>query len=84
MKSEKFYEDWKKQRSQIEVGHDVTDDVMNLVYQHEQLKREPLFDVQQSLEFIFVHPLAKAGLVAAGAVAGFIRVAFTVYVFLGT
>jgi hypothetical protein len=84
MKSEKLYEDWKKQRSQAEVGHDFNERVMKQVYQYEQLKREPLFDMQQLPEFISAHPLAKAGLIAAGAIAGFIRMAFTVYMFLGT
>ena len=84
MKSEKLYDDWKKQKSQVEVGHDFTEKVMKQVYRCERLKRKPLFDVQRLIEFISAHPLAKAGMVAAGVVAGFIRMAFTVYVFLGT
>ena len=84
MKSEQLYDDWKKQRSQIEIGHDFTEKVMKQVYEYEQKKAKPLFDVQWLVEFISAHPLAKTVMVAAGVIAGFIRMAFTVYMFLGT
>lgn len=84
MKSKELYDNWKKQRSQIEVGQNFTEKVMSQVYQYEQTKPKPLFDMQRLFEFISAHPLAKAGLIVAGAVAGFIRMAFTIYVFLGT
>ena len=84
MKNEKIYDDWKKQRNHVEPGHNFTDQVMNQVNQYEQNKRKPLFDMQWLIEFISEHTLAKATLVAAGLVAGFIRMVFTVYMFLGT
>ncbi|MBC8481263.1 MAG: hypothetical protein H8D47_01180 [Planctomycetes bacterium] len=83
MKSEKVYEDWKKQRSQIDVDPKFAEKVMKKVCQYEQ-KKKPLLDVQRFVEAIYTHTLAKAGMVAAGVVAGFIRMAFTVYMFLGT
>ena len=82
MKSEKIYDDWKKQRSHTEVGQNFTDQVMNRVYQYEQTKPKPLFDMQRLIEFISAHPLAKAGLIASGAVAGFVRVAFMIHILL--
>ena len=82
MKSEQLYDDWKRQRRQIEVGENFTDQVMNQVYQYEQTKPKPLFDMQRLVEFISVHPLVKAGLIASGAVAGFVRVAFMIHVLL--
>ena len=84
MKNEQFYDDWKRQRSQVEVGDDLTEKVMKQVYQYEQKKKKPLLYMQRFVETIYDHPLAKAGMVVAGMVAGFIRIAFTVYVFLGT
>ena len=82
MKSEKIYDDWKKQRSHVEVGQNFTDQVMNQVYQYEQTKPKPLFDMQRLVEFISTHPLAKAGLIASGAVAGFVRVAIMIHILL--
>ncbi len=84
MKSEEVINNWKEQRSRIEVGENFAEGVMNRVYQYERLKRKPLFDVQRFLELISARPLAKAGLITAGAIAGFIRMALTVYMFLVT
>jgi hypothetical protein len=84
MKSEEVYDTWKEEKSQIDIREDFADGVMNQVYQYAQKKRKLLFDVQWLVELISDHPLAKAGLIAAGAIAGFIRMAFTVYMFLGT
>ena len=82
MKSEKIYDDWKKQRSHVEVRQNFTERAMNQIYQYEQNKRKPLFDMQRLVEFVSVHPLAKAGLIAVGAVTGFVRVAFMIHVLL--
>jgi len=84
MKRQEIYNAWKERKSQIEIAENFTDEVMNQVSQHAQKKRKPMFDMQQLAELISAHPLAKAGLVAAGAVAGFVRVAFVVCVFLGS
>ena len=84
MKNEQLYDDWKKQRSHVEVGQNFTVKVMNQVHQYEQKKKKPLLYMQRFMETIYAHPLAKAGMVAAGVVTGFIRIAFTVYMFLGT
>ncbi len=84
MKSEEVYDTWKEEKSQINLGEDFADEVMNQVYQYAQKKRKPLFDAQWLVELISAHPLAKAGLVTAGAVAGFVRVAFVVCMFLNS
>jgi len=82
MKNEKFYDDWKKQRSQVEVGENFTEKVMKQVCQYEQKRKTSLFNIQWLVEFISAHPLAKAGLIASGAVAGFVRVAFMIRILL--
>jgi len=82
MKTEQLYDNWKKLRSQIELGDGFIGDVMNQIYQYERLKRKPLFDVQRFLEFVSVHPIAKAGLIAAGAIGGLVRAALMIHVLL--
>lgn len=84
MKSEEVYNAWKERKSQIEIAENFTDKVMNQVYQHAQKKRKSMVDMRQLAELISAYPLAKAGLVAVGVVAGFVRVAFVVCVFLGS
>ena len=83
MKNEQLYDDWKKQRNQVEVGDNFTEKVMHQVYQYEQKKKKPLLDMQRFVEAVYAHPLAKAGMVFAGVIAGFIRMSFTIYVFFG-
>ena len=82
MNSEQIYRNWKEQRSQIEVGEGFTDMVMNRICRYEQERRKPLLDVDGFLEFISGRPLAKAGLIVAGGVIGFVRVALILHVFL--
>jgi hypothetical protein len=84
MKSEEVYDTWKEEKSQIDIRQDFADKVMNQVYQYAQKKRKLLFDVQWLVELISAHPLAKAGLVATGAVTGLVRVAFVVCMFLSS
>jgi hypothetical protein len=82
MNNEQIYRNWKEQRSQIEVGEGFTDMVMNRVCRYEQGRRKPLLDVDSFLEFISSRPFAKAGLIVAGGVIGFVRVALIIHVFL--
>ena len=84
MKSEEVYDTWKEEKSQIDIRQDFADEVMNQVYQYAQKKRKALFDLQWRIDLISAHPLAKAGLIAAGAIAGFVRVAFVVCMFLSS
>ena len=78
MKSEEIFDDWKEQRSRIEIRENFTDAAMSRIYKYEQNKRKSLFDVQGFIELISAHPLAQTGVILAGGVAGFIRVVFIV------
>lgn len=82
MKSEEVYNSWKEEKSQVDIRENFTDEVMNQIYQYERDKRKPLFDAQRLVELISAHPLAKVGLVAAGAVAGVVRVVVILYAYL--
>ncbi len=82
MKSEEVYDTWKEEKSQIDIREDFADEVMNQVYQYAQKKRKLLFDVQWLVELISAHPLAKAGLVTAGAVTGLVRLILMIVVIL--
>ena len=73
MKKDEIYEAWKKENRQIEVSQNFTDQVMNKVYQCEQSRKKPLFTIERLIELISFHPLAKIGLVFAGAVVGIVR-----------
>jgi len=83
MKSEEIYNIWKKRKSQIEVSNTFSDKVMSQIFQYEQARRRPLFDFQQLVDTISGHTFAKAGLVAAGAAVGLVRLIFMILVILG-
>lgn len=82
MKSEEIYNIWTKRKSQIEVSNTFPGKVMNQIYQYERVRRRPLFDFQQLVDTISAHTFAKAGLVAAGAAVGFVRLIFMILVIL--
>ena len=82
MNNEQIYQNWKEQRSQIEVGEGFTDMVMNRICRYEQGRRKPLLDVDSFVEFISGRPFAKAGLIVAGGVVGFVRLIFMIAVIL--
>ncbi len=83
MKSQDAYNAWKDRRNRVEVGQDFTEKVMNQIHQYEQKKTIPSLRVQRLVELISIHPLAKVGVAAAGAVVGAIRIALVFYAFLG-
>ena len=82
MNSDQKYRAWTEQKKQIELSPHFAKKLMNRIHQFERAKRKPLFDLQQLLEFVSVHPLAKAGLIAAGAVAGVVRLVFMIVTIL--
>ena len=82
MKSEEIYNAWKQQKSQIDVRENFANEIINRIYQYEQKKRAPFFDTQWLVDLISAHPLAKAGLIAAGAVTGLVRLVFMIIVIL--
>ncbi len=82
MNSEEILNAWKEQNRKIEVSSDFSSRVMGRIGQYEQKKKPPLFDMQRLIDFVSLHPLAQAGMFAAGAVIGFVRVAFVIRVLL--
>ena len=82
MKRQEVYNAWKKQKSQIDIRKNFTDEVMNQVYRYEHKKRKPLFNIQWLVELVSAHPMAKAGLIAAGAVTGLVRLIFIIIMIL--
>ncbi len=73
MKDNELYESWRHAKRQIDVSPNFTDQVMNRVNQWEQSRSTPPFTMERLIELISFHPLAKTGLVAAGALTGIVR-----------
>ena len=82
MKNEQMLTAWKEQRIAAAIGTDLPDRVMNRIYQYEQEKAAPLFDVQGFIEHLTNRPFARAALAVAGVFGGFVRVGVTFYVLL--
>lgn len=74
MRSNKVYESWKQKKCQVEVSQNFTDGVMDEIYQLEQNRNITQLEMNRLIELISFHPLAKTGLVAAGAIIGIVRV----------
>ena len=70
MKSEDIYDFWKKHRSEAEVRHDFTENVMKQVYQYEQKKSTPFLDVRLFFDFVSTNSLAKLALFISGGLLG--------------
>jgi hypothetical protein len=81
MKSEQLYTDWKNQRSNPEVEHNLTEKVMLQVYQYEQKKSTPFLDMQWLFEFVRTNSLARRALFVSGGLLGIARIVFIVCVF---
>jgi len=73
MKDHEVYESWRQEKRQIDVSRNFTERVMNEVHQCEQSRKIPLIKMERLIDLISFHPLAKTGLVAAGAVTGIVR-----------
>ena len=73
MKDNEVYESWRQKKGQIDVSQNFTDRVMNQVYQWRQSRKNSPLTMEGLIELISFHPLAKTGLVAAGAVTGIAR-----------
>ena len=82
MKSNEIYNAWKEQKSQAELKVDFPDKVMRRISELEQRKRTPLFDWNKLMELVFSNPLAKAAMIAMGALVGAVRIAIMLYAFL--
>jgi len=73
MKDNEVYKSWRQDKRQIDVSQNFTDKVMNEAYQLEQSRKNSRFTIDRLIELISIHPLAKTGLVATGAVTGIVR-----------
>ena len=82
MKEREVYESWRQNKSQIDANPNFTDRVMNQVYQWEQSRTKTLLTMERLIELISFHPLAKTGLVAAGAVTGIVRLIIMIHAIL--
>jgi len=82
MKRQEAYNAWKDKKHQIDISESFADDVMKQIYQYEQKKKMPLFDIERLVEFISVHPLLKTGFIAAGAITGIVRLIVLILIIL--
>ena len=73
MKENKVYESWRQEKHQIDVSQNFTEQVMNKVYQLEQSRNLTQSKMESIIALISFNPLAKFGLVAAGAATGIVR-----------
>ena len=84
MKSKELFESWKEEKRKVDVPERFADEAMEQIYKYERERKKPTFPAEWIEEFISAYWLARAGLVVAAAVAGFVRVAFVVCAFLSS
>jgi len=82
MKENEVYESWRQEKSQIDISQNFTGEVMDQINAWEQSRNFRCFNVARFVELISFHPLAKTGLVAAGAVTGILRLIIMVHTIL--
>lgn len=82
MKENEVYKSWKQEKRQIDVNQNFTDRVMKRVYQWEQSKKKSPFTTEKLVELISLNPLAKTGLVVAGAATGIVRIVIMIQAIL--
>lgn len=82
MRSEEVYNTWKDRKNQVDVSDGFADEVMSRVRQYERGQSGRLAGLRLFVDVTSGHPLAQVSLVLAGAIAGLIRFAFVVCMFL--
>jgi hypothetical protein len=83
MNDDEIYNNWSQQKTNIDIDENFPTSVMKQISAYERDRTKPLFDIQRFVEIISNHPLAKAGLIAAGLIGGFVRTGFVLYAILG-
>jgi uncharacterized protein (DUF488 family) len=73
MKDHEVYESWKQEKRQIDVSQNFSNRVMNDIDKWEQSRNAYPLKMERLIELISFHPLAKIGLISAGAVTGIVR-----------
>jgi hypothetical protein len=84
MKRRQVYDAWKQQRQQADCQPGFAEAVMNRIREHEREKHRTFCGVYELMEMISACPLAQAALIIAGVLAGLVRVAFVIGMFLRT
>ena len=82
MKDHGVYKSWRQAKSQIDVSQHFTGEVMDRINAWEQSRNFRRFNVARFVELISFHPLAKTGLVAAGAITGILRLIIMIHAIL--
>ena len=82
MKDHGVYESWRQEKRQIDVSGSFTGEVMDQIHTWEQSRNFRRFNAARFVELISFHPLAKTGLVAAGAVTGIVRLIIMIHAIL--
>ena len=82
MKNEELYQAWKENKCQIDISEDFSEKVMYRVNIYEKDRRKPLFDINRLIELISERTMAKAAMIAGGAILGFVRVAIMIHMVL--
>ena len=78
MDKKHIYNNWLGKKRQTEVAASFSDRVMNRIYE----QKPNWFDIQSIIEIISAHPIIKNGLIATGAILGFVRITYVVTMFL--
>jgi len=82
MNDHEVYESWRQAKSQIDVSQNFTGEVMDRINAWEQSRNFRWFNTARFVELISFHPLAKTGLVAAGAITGIVRLLIMIHAIL--
>ena len=82
MKDNEVYESWRQAKSQIDVSQNFAGEVMDRINAWERSRNIRWFNPARFVELISFHPLAKTGLVAAGAIAGIVRLIIMIHAIL--
>ncbi len=82
MKSKEVYEIWKTGKRQIEITNGFSDKVIDRIREYEKQRTQYFFAVHRLIEAAFSNPLAKAGMIATGAIVGILRIVFLLYAIL--
>ena len=82
MKNEELYKAWKENKGQIDISEDFSAKVIHRVNFYEENRRKPLFDINRLIEKISASTMAKAAMIAGGAIVGFVRIALMIHTVL--
>jgi hypothetical protein len=80
MDRKKLYKLWIEKKSQVEISESFPDKVMNRIHRYEQRPR--WFDIQRLIDIISANTIMKDGLVVIGALIGFVRVIYMIFMTL--